>query len=121
MPNPLLSLGYRLSLVLFPLFCGCQTPAVAPLKPSAAQLIEGKWTGTWNCETTGHSGKLHCQLIHVQDNHYRAKYSGTYMTLLPFWYSVDMVINCSSQACHIQAEADLGWLGGRTLCLRWHD
>jgi hypothetical protein len=100
------------ALVLFSFVLGCQSTTLSPTQLPLAQKIEGHWTGTWDCETTGHSGKLRCHLIHVENNRYQAKYTGTYMAILPFWYTVEMEINCSSQDCKIKAEADLGWLGG---------
>ena len=99
-------------LALLPFVVGCQTTTSPQAKPSVAQRIEGNWSGTWYCETTGHSGKLQCRLTHMEDNHYQAKYTGTYMSFIPFWYTVDMAIDCNSNDCHVQAEADLGWLGG---------
>lgn len=103
---------YLLTLVLLSCVPGCRTTTPPSTKPSAAQKIEGHWAGIWDCETTGHSGKLRCHLIHVEDNLYQAKYTGTYMAIVPFWYTVEMDIDCSSQDCEIQAEANLGWLGG---------
>ena len=100
------------ALVLLFLLAGCQTVTPPPAKSPVAQQIEGHWTGTWHCETTGHSGKLRCRLTYVDDNQYQAKYTGTYMAILPFWYTVDMEVDCQAQACQIQAIADLGWLGG---------
>ena len=74
--------------------------------------IEGKWVGKWYCETTGHSGKLRCRLTQVGSDTYKARYDGTYQKFIPFWYTVEMQVVEREGVMHLNAEANLGLLGG---------
>ncbi len=92
------------------LILGCsQTNQIEP-----KDGILGQWQGKWYCEKTGHEGPLKCKLLKIEDNKYKAKYSGSYTLVvpIPFWYSVDMEITKENGQNLIQAESDLGWLGG---------
>ena len=95
---------------------GCQGSACCRdlvTGPSEAPAnIEGKWVGKWYCETTGHSGKLRCRLTQVGPDKYKARYDGTYQKFIPFWYTVEMQVEQREGVSHLNAEANLGWLGG---------
>jgi hypothetical protein len=52
--------------------------------------LSGRWRGTWQSETTGHSGPLNGRFRKLDDSRYRVWYTGRFAGIVPFFYPVTM-------------------------------
>ncbi|MDB4749708.1 hypothetical protein OAF83_02265 [Rubripirellula sp.] len=59
---------------------------VATSSSLSAASPTGKWRGTWNSGTTGHSGPLKARVRKVDHDTYRALFVGRFAGVIPFAY-----------------------------------
>jgi hypothetical protein len=52
--------------------------------------LSGKWKGDWVSCTTGHHGTLCARFHKISDTCYRVHFSGTFFTVVPFYFSVNL-------------------------------
>jgi hypothetical protein len=75
-----------------------------PAASSAADL-SGSWSGYWESDSTGHRGPLRCTLTKVDQDSYRADFSGRFFKIIPFRYSLELDV--------VQEEGDTVNLAGQ--------
>ncbi len=62
-------------------------PAVAsPAEVAVASSPEGKWSGQWRSEATGHQGPLKARIRKLDNDRYRAMFRGRFFAVIPFIY-----------------------------------
>lgn len=50
-------------------------------------ILNGRWSGYWVSESTGHTGPLNGRFKAVDDTHYRVVFTGRFFKVIPFRYS----------------------------------
>lgn len=70
----------------------------------------GKWRGSWNSRTTGHSGPLKARVRKIDHDTYRALFVGRFAGVIPFVYParLDKVSGSSDQYTSSQRLPLLG-------------
>jgi hypothetical protein len=66
--------------------------ADAPCAPD----LSGRWSGHWESCPTGHCGPLHAHFCRIDDCHYRVRFHGRFMKIIPFRYSV--ILNVTGES-----------------------
>ena len=92
---------------------GCQF--THPSSKPITSTIAGKYHGQWRCTKSNHSGPIICNLQKQPDNTYKARFSGLYAYVIPFWYNVDFDFKqnkINTDQWQAKGNCDLGWLGG---------
>ena len=54
--------------------------------------LTGRWSGYWVSDKNGHSGPLRANFRKVSDTCYRVTFSGRFWKIVPFVYSVNLVV-----------------------------
>ena len=72
---------------------------ISTASPLLAASPTGKWRGSWNSNTTGHSGPLKARVRKVDHDTYRALFVGRFAGVIPFAYParLDRVAGTSNQ------------------------
>lgn len=88
--RPVRSLGrrcdrLRLALVGLALVLPATTTALAT-------DLTGCWTGSWESCTSGHSGPLNATFTRCGETEYRVKFSGRFLKVIPFRYTVTLAV-----------------------------
>ncbi|MCH1494244.1 MAG: hypothetical protein L7U72_03355 [Rubripirellula sp.] len=52
----------------------------------SAESTVGKWRGEWRSESTGHHGPLRARIRQVDEDQYRAVFTGRFFKVIPFIY-----------------------------------
>ena len=52
----------------------------------SAETTVGKWRGEWRSESTGHHGPLKARIRQVDEDQYRAVFTGRFFKVIPFIY-----------------------------------
>lgn len=52
----------------------------------SAESTVGKWRGEWRSESTGHHGPLKARIRQVDEDQYRAVFTGRFFKVIPFIY-----------------------------------
>ena len=55
-------------------------------------LAGGRFAGSWCSEGTGHQGRMCARLKQVDACTYRARFTGTFLKVIPFTYSVPLQV-----------------------------
>ncbi len=93
------------------MFCGgCAGSPSTTTSPTDA--MSGTWSGKWFDETHKHEGPMTCHLREIEPTQYEARFSGFFMAIIPFWYTVEMKVEPGDDAWRVQAESHIKWLGG---------
>lgn len=58
--------------------------------------VAGGFSGSWCSQTSGHQGRMCARLRQVDDCTYRARFTGTFLKIIPFAYSVPMTVTGQS-------------------------
>lgn len=58
----------------------------------SAQEIAGQWSGKWNSNANGHSGKIAATFCQEDSATMKAKFSGTFAKVIPFRYTTRLNI-----------------------------
>ena len=84
--------------------------AVASSSSLSAASPTGKWRGSWNSASTGHSGPLKAHVRKVDHDTYRALFVGRFAGVIPFAYParLDRVAGTSNQYTSSQRLPLLG-------------
>lgn len=84
--------------------------------PNAAMDLSGQWSGRWCSQSTGHQGVLRADFVRCGENRYQVTFTGRFLKLLPFRYSVMLdVVSVESGSVALSGNAFLGKLFG-TFC-----
>ena len=83
--------GPRLWAVLF-----LSVSAIFNASPVKADDPCGRWAGTWCSNTNGHHGRIHARVCQIDNSTYRMRFTGTFMGVVPFTYSVRMSVTGQS-------------------------
>ena len=83
---------------------------ISTASPLLAASPTGKWRGSWNSNTTGHSGPLKARVRKVDHDTYRALFVGRFAGVIPFAYParLDRVSGTSNQYTSSQRLPLLG-------------
>ena len=54
--------------------------------------LTGCWTGSWESCTSGHSGPLNAMFTRCGDTEYRVKFTGRFLKVIPFRYTVTLTV-----------------------------
>ena len=83
---------------------------ISTASPLLAASPTGKWRGSWNSNTTGHSGPLKARVRKVDHDTYRALFVGRFAGVIPFAYParLDRVAGTSNQYTSSQRLPLLG-------------
>ena len=76
--------------VLYPIFCLLASLGFIPA--ASADDLSGSWSGYWASDSTGHRGPLRCTLTRIDSSTYRADFSGRFLKIVPFRYSVNLAV-----------------------------
>ena len=91
-------------LVLMASLCGILVSA------SSAQAVDlsGSWSGYWISDSTGHRGPLRCNFTLLDNGTYQARFSGRFLKVIPFRYSVDLNVVQDGDTVILAGEQVLG-------------
>ena len=82
-------------------------------RPTPENAITGRWAGTWQSETSDHSGKLRAMITEQDENTYLARYHATYAGWLTFETKARLRGEQTGEGrVEFRGEEDLGWLAG---------
>jgi len=81
-------------------------------RPVSESAMEGRWSGTWVSDVSGHGGGLRCIITRTENDTLHARYRATYGAGLTFEYDMPMTVEREGETFRFAAEADLGWLAG---------
>jgi hypothetical protein len=81
----------NLSLLWACLAVGLCTPAVL-----ANEGVAGRFSGSWCSQSSGHQGRMCANLRQTDACTYRARFTGTFLGIVPFAYSVPMTVTGQS-------------------------
>ena len=88
------------------------TAAVATT-PAAATDLSGRWSGSWQSGTTGHTGPLFATFCRCGDGAYRVEFSGRFFKIVPFRYTVVLrVVEDTGDEVTLAGSSFLGRLFG---------
>jgi hypothetical protein len=59
-------------------------------QPSYAADLSGTWTGHWESHSSGHKGPLKAAFCKLDDTHYQVRFSGRFLKIIPFRYTVTL-------------------------------
>ena len=54
--------------------------------------LNGCWAGSWESSTSGRSGPLYATFTRCSDTEYRVKFTGRFLKVIPFRYTVMLTI-----------------------------
>lgn len=78
----------------------------------AAELT-GHWRGTWESCVTGHKGTLNADFCRVDACHYKVTFTGRFMKIMPFRYSMTMrIVSETPTGVTLSGSKNLGRLEG---------
>ncbi len=80
-------------------------------KLARATDLSGRWHGNWKSCTDGHSGPLNASFCKLDDTQYRVNFSGRFLKIIPFQYSV--TLNVVSDIDGVVKLAGDSYLGRR--------
>lgn len=88
-----------------------------PAPPAPAELC-GDWTcGTWHSACTGHAGKLRARIAKAGCDRYSCTFSGTFLKLVPFRYTVELIVTGRGDGIVLfRANRNLPLFGGEFSC-----
>src|SRR5262245_37416113 len=75
--------------------------------------LTGCWRGFWEDCNTGHHGPLKAQFCKCDDCHYKVTFTGRFMKVVPFRYSVVLNVTGQDGDCvHLSGDSNLGLFFG---------
>ena len=110
--------GRRLALAAGVLLAGCSSfdrdwEALGPY-PGEHRDITGRWSGSWSCDETGHSGELRCLVSRLESDlcamRYRARWGGIFTSEYTVLATVEP--DEGGGGYRFGGSKDLGWLAG---------
>jgi hypothetical protein len=93
----------KLLAALFVLAC-----AIAAPRFGFATDLSGHWQGYWQSDDTGHRGVLRCTFTRLDDSSYRANFSGRFLKIVPFRYSVVLNAVDHGDVVQLSGSQELG-------------
>ena len=63
-----------------------EVAVASPAEVAVASSPEGKWSGQWRSEATGHQGPLKARIRKLDNDRYRAMFRGRFFAVIPFIY-----------------------------------
>lgn len=84
----------------------------AAAQPAPANSITGRWEGRWQSAVNGHSGRLRCLIVPLDNGQHSARFHANYWRIFSFGYTVTLQAQESGGAFQFKGEANLGWLAG---------
>ncbi|MFM8890678.1 MAG: hypothetical protein ACKOTB_03470 [Planctomycetia bacterium] len=54
--------------------------------------LSGRWVGSWESGTSGHKGPLFATFTRCGEGEYRVKFTGRFLKVVPFRYSVTLTV-----------------------------
>lgn len=54
--------------------------------------LSGRWAGAWESRTSGHKGPLFAEFTRCGEGEYRVKFTGRFLKVVPFRYSVTLTV-----------------------------
>jgi hypothetical protein len=79
---------------------------------AGADLLAGRWKGSWKSDKSGHSGGLRCIVKRADADTYHARFNATYALFIRFGYDMDMTADVQEDVTYVAGEADLGKSAG---------
>jgi hypothetical protein len=71
-----------------------------------------KWSGRWCSSTNGRSGRLTARVEQVDASTYQVRFTGTFMKVIPFTYSVPMTVTAVGDGrTHLSGQSRLPMFG----------
>ena len=58
---------------------------------------QGRWSGRWQSESTGHSGPMNVSIRPTSNGNYQARFTGRFALVIPFAYRAELVPQTTSQ------------------------
>ena len=81
--------------------------------PASATDLTGRWAGSWESCSTAHSGPLFATFTRCNDTEYRVTFTGRFLKILPFRYSVVLnVVDDDGDSATLAGSSYLGWMFG---------
>lgn len=81
--------------------------------PLCADEVAGTWSGSWRSCSSGHKGPLNATICKVNDDCYRANFSGRFFKFFPFKYSVTLnVVERDGETVRLSGSSYLGRIMG---------
>ena len=74
--------------------------------------IEGRWTGEWISEVSGHRGELKCVLVPIPPGKYRAFFHAGFSKLFRVGYVTELKVAQHAGHITLAGQEDLGGLAG---------
>ena len=74
----------------------CLALCLDAISAKAHDGVAGRFSGSWCSHTSGHQGRMCARLKQVDDCTYRARFTGTFLGIVPFAYSVPMSVTGQS-------------------------
>jgi len=81
----------------------------APAKPNS---VEGRWTGEWVSDISGHRGELKCVLVPISADRYRAFFHAGFSKLFRVAYATELNLKQNDGFTTLAGQQDLGSLAG---------
>jgi len=58
---------------------------------------QGRWSGRWQSESTGHGGPMNVSIRPTSNGNYQARFTGRFALVIPFAYRAELVPQTTSQ------------------------
>ena len=91
-PRTLRSLTLRTVLALSIGLVACSASAIAQ-----EGNPQGRWSGRWQSESTGHSGPMNVSIRPTSNGNYQARFTGRFALVIPFAYRAELVPQTTAQ------------------------
>lgn len=89
-----------------------------PVAPPTWVELCGDWNcGSWKSGCTGHTGKLKARIAKAGCDRYTCTFSGTFLKLVPFRYTVELIVTGRGDGTvSFKANRNLPLFGGEFSC-----
>jgi hypothetical protein len=91
-PRTTRSLKLRIVLALSVGLVACSASAIAQ-----EGNPQGRWSGRWQSESTGHGGPMNVSIRPTSNGNYQARFTGRFALVIPFAYRAELVPQTTSQ------------------------
>jgi hypothetical protein len=83
--------------------------AFAATASAAPPELNGRWSGYWVSDKSGHTGPLHGKFVQLDSETYRVRFHGRFAKIIPFVYSTKLHVEGTTEdTVVLSANQNLG-------------